>query len=387
MNYFEKAKNIEEQLIAHRRWLHAHPEINQACPQTFEYIKNELDALNIPYQVLGTAGIMATLGNPTGKTILLRGDMDALPMKEESGLPFASTCDYAHTCGHDMHTAALLGAARLLKETEDQLQGHVRLMFQADEESLTGAKAMIAQGVLEGVDAAFGMHVSTGDPEPGTLLISSGATMASSNIFKITVTGHGCHGASPHMGIDPINVCCHIHTALQALIAREINIQQPAVITIGKFTGGDAPNILPEQCEMMGTLRTFDKDQQAHLKNRIEEVAMNTAAVFTAQCSVEFLFETLPLVNDPKITEQFASYCQSFAEVIEGPRGMGSEDFAYVLDQVPGTFFRLGAGGKDPEYHEGGGHHPKVRFNEEALTYGVATYCTIAHRWLKENQD
>lgn len=385
MDYLNKAKQIETSLFDHRHWLHAHPEINQNCPETFNYIIKELENLHIDYKILGTAGIMAEVGNKNGKTILLRGDMDALPMKEESGLPFASTCNNAHTCGHDVHTAAMLGAARILKETENELNGTVRFMFQADEEGLTGAKAMIEQGILDGVDAAFGMHVSAGDPEPGTLQYNIGPSMGSSNIFRITVHGHGCHGASPHLGIDPINVCCHIHIALQALIAREINIQQPAVITIGKFQGGDAANILPEQCEMMGTLRTFNKEQQAHLKKRIEEVAVQTATLFNAQCKVDFLFETLPLVNDEAMTKLFVDYCKGFATLEEGHRVMGSEDFAYVLDQVPGAFFRLGAGGKDPIYHEGGGHHPKVRFNEDCLVYGVAAYCTIAYRYLKEH--
>ena len=386
MNYLELAKMIEPDLIKHRRWLHQHPEINQNCKETFAYIEKELTALNIPYKVLKNAGIMADIGNGEGKTILLRADMDALPMKEESGLPFASENDYAHTCGHDFHTASLLGAARLLKQTEAELKGKVRLMFQADEEGLTGAKDMIEQGVLEGVDVAFGMHVSPGKFEAGTLQYTSGYSMASSNLFKITFIGHGCHGSAPFMGIDPINVACHAHLALQTLIAREVNIQHPAVITIGKINGGDAANILPERCEMLGTLRTFNKDQQAMLKKRIEEICMDTAKAFRAQCHVEFLHETLPLFNNAELTSKFIDYCSSFAQLQPNPPVMGSEDFAYVLDQVPGVFFRLGAGGKDPMYHEGSIHHPKVRFNEDALIYGATTYATIAQCWLKDNQ-
>ena len=243
----KRAEELKDVIVKDRRTIHETPEINAELPETTKYVIKCLKEMGYEPKEICNCGVVATTTPKPGKVLLLRADMDALPMQETSGVDFASKNNYAHTCGHDCHTAILLGAARLLKEREDELEGTVKFMFQPDEEGLTGAQAMIDAGVMENpkVDGAFGMHI-TGEGLPcGHIGFHEGPFMASSDRFTITIHGKGGHGAYPHTNIDPINVAAHTHIALQEIISREVNTAEPAVLTIGSIHAGDAPNIIP----------------------------------------------------------------------------------------------------------------------------------------------
>lgn len=384
MDYLKRAKELEQELVANRRHIHENPEVGNDLPETVKYVKAKLAEMGIEATDFVKGGLVATLGKP-GKTILLRADMDALPMQEASGLPFASKNNYAHTCGHDMHTATLLGAAKLLKENEANLQGTVKLMFQPDEERLGGAQAMVDAGILENpkVDAAMAFHVFPGEHGPGGILYRTGPVAASSDSFRITVEGHGGHGAMPDTTHDPINAAVHIHIALQEILAREVSPQQPLVLTVGQMHAGNAPNIIPQFAEMEGTIRTFDNDVRTMVKERLVEIAQLTAKTFRCEAKVEFLYGTPPNTNDEPLTEELASYLKEYATFMEeAPVLMGSEDFAVVANEVPASFFVLCAGGEEEMYLGKSNHHPAVCFNEGALTYGAAMFANAATKWL-----
>lgn len=239
-------------------------------------------------QEICESGIVATInGNKPGKTFLLRADMDALPMAEATACDFKSMNGYMHSCGHDMHTAMLLGAARLLKQNEDLIEGCVKLVFQPDEEGFTGAKSMIKAGVLENpkVDAAMAMHVHSGTPS-NMILCGLGTSIAGCNRFRIVVKGKGCHGAMPEMGVDPINIAAHIYLALQGIITREISATPSAVVTIGKFVGGEAANIIPGEVIMEGTIRSLDKEIGEFIFNRMNDIVTSTAKMFRGEAKL-----------------------------------------------------------------------------------------------------
>ncbi|HCT92434.1 MAG TPA: amidohydrolase, partial [Lachnospiraceae bacterium] len=257
MDFYKQALELREETVEHRRWLHSHAEIGLDMPKAQAYVMEQLKAAGLDPQPCGH-GVTAELGRKGGRTLLLRADMDALPMPEESGEPFAClTGTEAHTCGHDFHAAMLLTAAKLLKENEAALPGRVRFMFQTAEETFEGAKDMMANGILEGVDGALAYHVGSGRMSVGLFMYNSGGTMMYSvDGFRITVHGQGAHGAYPHNSIDPINIGVHIYLALEALIAREADPGKACVLTIGNFAAGSAPNIIPDTAVLQGTLRT-----------------------------------------------------------------------------------------------------------------------------------
>lgn len=384
----QQALALKEQIVADRRYLHKHPEIALDLPVTTAYVEKRLREMGYEPKRCGKSGIIADVGKTGGKTILLRGDMDALPMQEKSGLDFTSVADgSAHTCGHDCHTAMLLGAAQLLKNNEDKLQGMVRLMFQPAEETLEGAQEMIENGVLQSPkpDAAFAIHVAAPAPV-GVVGYCPGNALASSDLFEITVTGVGCHGAAPETGIDPINAAAHIHIALQELLAREIPASQAVALTIGKFQAGHTLNVVPDTAVLGGTLRTFSSEIREFAKKRIEEISAGTAAVFRAKASVNYIRGVPPLfVNENLLTELngYVSELQDVQLVSGGPQ-QGSEDFALVSEQVPSVMLMLGALSEAHEAHASQ-HNPCVVFNEEALPLGTAIYANCALRWLENN--
>ncbi len=390
IEYLEAARRNRDTLVADRRWFHRHPETGCDLPATAQHIRDRLTAMGLDPRDIGPCGIVATVGGRRGgRTFLLRADMDALPMREGSGLPFASDTDAAHTCGHDLHMAILLGAARLLKDREEELDGVVKLVFQPDEEGLTGASALIEAGVLEDppVDAALGLHVLSGDMEPGSFTVSAGPVMASSDRFRIVLRGYGGHGAMPHVAIDPIQAGVHLHLALQGIVAREVDARSPLVITVGSFHAGSAANVIPETAELLGTMRTLDEETRVLGRRRIEEVANGIAATFRTRCDIVWLSGTPPVVNDPDLTQELKGYLEKTATGI-GPTlvMMGSEDFAFYAARVPGTFLFLGAGGSDPAYRQAFAHHPRVVFNEEALPYGAAALAGCAAAWLSNHK-
>lgn len=388
MDYLKRANEIKDETIAIRRQLHENPEVGNDLENTVKLVREKLTEMGIESKEIAKGGVVATIGKP-GKVILLRGDMDALPMKEDSGLPFASKNNYAHTCGHDMHTAVLLGAAKLLKENEEALEGTVKLMFQPDEERLGGAQAMVDAGVLKNpaVDVAMAFHVFPGETAPGGIQYRFGPMAASSDNFRIHVEGHGGHGAMPNTTHDPINAAAHIHIALQEILAREVDPQQPLVITVGQFTSGNAPNIIPQSAEMFGTIRSFNNDVREMAKTRVREIAELTAKTYRCEATVDYLYGTPPNINDKEVTEEILGYIKEYANSVEeAPVLMGSEDFAVVANEVPSAYFALCAGGKEEIYNGKSNHHPAVCFNEGCMPYGVAMFARAATEWLKNNK-
>ncbi|WP_195262909.1 M20 family metallopeptidase [Clostridium sp. 1001275B_160808_H3] len=394
MNEFiEKAKSIKNDIISYRRTIHSNPEVGPELPKTKAYVMDKLREFGYEPKEICESGIVATIeGNKPGKTFLLRADMDALPMKETTECDFKSTNGCMHSCGHDMHTAMLLGAARLLKENQNQIEGTVKLVFQPDEEGFTGAKKMLAAGVLENpkVDAAMAMHVHSGTPS-NFVLCGLGTSIAGCNRFRIVVKGTGCHGAMPELGVDPINIAAHIYISLQEIISREITATKPAVLTIGKFSGGDAPNIIPGEVIMEGTIRSLDKEVGEFIFNRMNDIVVSTAKMFRGEAELIELSSVPPLANNTDLAKEVTSYIKDLlgeksVHLFEGG-GMGSEDFASYSYEVPSVYLMLGAGTKqeNPLYGEPM-HNEKVVFNEDILVTGAAmhTYCAI--NWLRHNK-
>ena len=391
--FIEQALLIKDELINYRRIIHENPEVGAVLPKTKAFVMDKLKEFGYEPTEICESGIVATIsGEKPGKTFLLRADMDALPMKEETSCDFKSTNGCMHSCGHDMHTAMLLGAAKLLKQNQSQIEGTIKLVFQPDEEGFTGAKKMIAAGVLENpkVDAAMAMHVHSGTPS-NLVLCGLGTTIAGCNRFRIVVKGQGCHGAMPETGVDPINIAAHIYISLQEIIAREIATTQPAVVTIGKFVGGDAPNIIPGQVIMEGTIRSLDKEIGEFIFNRINDIVVSTAKMFRGEAELIELSSTPPLANDNKLAHEVTSYVKDLvgeqAVILFEQGGMGSEDFASYSYEVPSVYLMLGAGTKNENPLFGQPmHDEKVQFNEDILVTGAAMHAYSAIMWLKNNK-
>lgn len=389
MDYLKRADELFEETVSNRRWLHQHPELNTELPQTSAFIWEKLTEMGCTPKRCGGDGIVATVGKAGGKTILLRSDMDALPMREESGLPFASTCDAAHTCGHDCHAAQLLTAAKMLKENEDALAGMVKLMFQPGEETFQGAKAMIADGVLEDPkpDAALSFHVTAGQMPPSVFIYNASGTMMNSvDGFSIKVRGKGSHGAYPERSVDPINIAVHIYLALEAIMAREVTSTQASVMTVGLFHAGSAYNIIPETAELQGSIRSDSPEQRELLVRRMKEVAQRAAETYQGTAQVEMIAAVPPLICDPQVTKQLVSYMEeldiSGQTAVPGIKATASDDFACVLEEIPGAYIYLSAGFPDAPATQQ--HSPDVRFNEEVFRYGPAYFAHCATRWLEE---
>lgn len=390
MNFYERALELREETVSHRRWLHTNAETGLQMPKAQAYIMEQLAAYGLDAQKCGH-GVTAQLGRGGGKTLLLRADMDALPMAEESGEPFACpTGTEAHACGHDFHAAMLLTAAKMLKECEDKLEGTVRFMFQPAEETFEGARDMMENGILDGVDAALAYHVGPGRMPVGIFMYNDTGTMMNSvDGFKITATGRGAHGAYPQSAIDPINIAVHIYLALEALIAREADPSKSCVMTVGQFSAGSAPNIIPDTAVLQGTIRTNDKDARALLVRRMKEVSEKTAEAYGGSAKVEMISGVPPLVCDSKLTKEIVGYMQELPipglMPYPGVSANASEDFASIAEKVPSTFMYLSAGYMD-ERGDATAHNPKVRFNEDVCPIGAGCLAHCAARWLENNR-
>lgn len=401
----KEAEQLKETIISNRRYLHTHPGTGFDISDTVSFVKQELTNMGYEPVNCGKAGLVALAGKKqTGKVFLLRADMDALPIAEESGVEFAATNNKMHACGHDLHTAMLLGAARLLKQHEDEIAGTIKLMFQPAEEIFEGSHDMIEAGLLKNpdVDKALMIHVMAGMPfAPGTVVVSQpGVSAPAADIFEIKVQGKGVHGSMPNLGVDPLNAAAHILIALQEIQTRELALDQQAVMTIGAMNAGTAPNVIPDSVIMQGSIRSFDEETRSFLKERLSEVAASTAQTFRASASVTFKSGCPTLVNDKELSDSAHKYVKellgpgkafSIAELNalnEGKKSSGSagsEDFAYVSQQVPSVMLALAAGQPEKGYAYPQ-HHPKVKFDESALTVGCAVYAYVAMRWLEENQ-
>lgn len=393
-----EAKALQEEIKSHRLWLHTHAETGFDLTETKPYVKSTLTEMGYTVQECGKAGLVTTVGKPGRKVLLLRADMDALPIAEEADVDFACKNGRMHACGHDMHTAMLLGAAKILKAHESELGGTVKLMFQPAEEIFEGSKDMIASGVLENPrpDAALMIHVAAGMPLPaGTVVVSApGVSAPAADYFTIRVHGKGCHGSAPQNGIDPLTAAAHILIALQEIHARELSASDEAVLTIGTFHAGEAGNVIPDTATMGGTIRTYDEKTRAYLKERMTAIAQSIAEAFRASAEVSFGSGCPTLVNDKDLSEKVTGYLKGLlgashafttAELNGGKpaRGGGSEDFAYVSHEVPSLMLALAAGepSKGYVYPQ---HHPKVKFDESVLSTGAAVFVDCALQYLRE---
>ena len=381
--FLQEACGLKEELIQWRRALHKMPEVGTDLPRTMAYLQERLGEMGIACRLhRDISCIEATIGTG-GKCFLLRSDVDAIPVPEEADLPFRSENGCMHGCGHDLHGTILLGAAKLLKDHEQELGGRVKLLFQSGEEVFQGAKAAVEAGVLEGVDAAFAMHVIA--MMPVGVIMTGKEAMASVDGFKITLTGHGGHGSMPETSIDPINAAVQVYLALQSLIAREIGGTEEAVLTIGQLTAGEAANVIPERAVLQGTLRTFAPAVRQRLCQRIREVVAGVAATYRCQWEYEVLSACPSVITEDAVTRSVEQSIRTVVpqfHILGGAHGMGSEDFAEIAQRVPSAYYMMGAGPQD-ETKRLGQHNPKIEFNEDVLPIGAAIYAQAAVDWLQ----
>ncbi len=388
----QKARQIQDTLVTHRRKLHQMPELDLDLPETKAYVMDQLLALGLTPLEVGKSGLSVTIGRgEINKTVLLRGDMDGLPLKEEASVPFQSTNGRMHACGHDLHTAMLLGAARLLSEMASEIPGTVKLMFQPGEETLRGAQDMIDHGILENVDAAMMLHVFTGVPAPSGCFIlpEPGPTTAASDWFEIQIQGKGGHGAMPERAVDPLNIAAHTHLALQSLNSRELAATDPVVVTVGKMAGGETANVIPDTALLVGTVRTFDEETRDYVEDRLTALAKGVATTFRGEARVDYRRGCPSVITDETTLEILRAsllgrfdegQVLDFSTLSKGGKLMGSEDFAFVTQRVPSVMMGLTAGNALEGYtfpH----HHPRTLFDESALAFGTAAYVGFALDW------
>ena len=371
-------------LVAIRRELHRHPELAFQETRTAALIAERLRGWNYSPEVgAGKTGVVATLtGRSPGPCVLLRADIDALPVNEETDVPFASVvAGKMHACGHDAHTAIALTAARLWKRIDAPARGAIKWVFQPAEEIGEGAKAMIADGVLEDprVDAAFGLHVWS-LLEFGKIIVTPGPFMAAVDEFRIEIVGRGGHGAEPHTTHDPVLAAAHVVSALQQIASRRTDPNLPVVVTVASIHAGDAFNIIPDTATLEGTLRCYDDDTWERLPALVDEIVTPVASGFGCTARVRMTRRTRPTINDPEM----AAFAREVAADLVGDenvltsRTMAGEDFSEFLAHVPGCFLFVGAGGSDHEPH----HSPRFDIDERALPLGVRLLGTLAERFL-----
>ena len=390
---WEICKDLQDEIVTMRRDLHQIPEIGGDLPETKAYVIKKLTEMGIPFtENKSDSGLMAEIrGEKPGKTIALRADMDALPIQEANEVEYISRHEgIMHACDHDVHTAMLLGAARVLSENKERIPGTVRLLFQTDEEGSRGAERTIKEGGIQGADAVFGTHIGTilsKDIPSGTMVCTPGCCMASFDKFVIRVKGNGCHGSTPEKGVDPINIASHIVINLQEIVAREIAATKPAVLTIGHMEAGFAYNVIPSEALIEGTIRALEEDVRQELARRIKEVAEATARTFRGEVEYEMIWGAPPVISDPEMAALAADCAREVVgesrviDRVDAPN-MGGEDFAYFLNQVPGAFMFLSS--SNPEKHTDVPHHnPRFNVDEDVLWIGSAMFVKIAERFLE----
>ena len=374
---------LESVLVADRRHLHANPEIGFALPDTVTYVTQRLKELGIEYREIGVSGIVACLGKP-GRTLLLRADMDALPMRESTDLPFRSLNGFGHCCGHDLHTSMLLGAAAALKAHEAELEGTVKILFQPAEEIGAGAKAMIQAGVLSGpkVDAALAVHVASMVPT-GTVVWPRGIALASMDTFMVRVQGKGGHSSMPHLCVDPLLIVNTMYMMLNSLVGKLVDPFETAVLTIGKLGGGSAPNVIPDTAMLEGGLRCYSKEARTNVMAKLDDILENVPRIMGGTSTKETIYTPI-LHNDAALGEAMAGPVRDVVGadhlVIMEKALPGTEDFAYFSEAVPSIYLVIGAGdeGWFPM------HNPNVIFDEKALPIGASVYAHCALEWLRQ---
>lgn len=390
----EEIDEIMPGVIADRRDFHEHPELAFQEVRTAGIVADRLRSLGIEdvrtgIAETGVTGLIRGQKLGPGRTVLLRADMDALPIHEENEVDYKSrNAGVMHACGHDAHTAMLLAAARLLNDRRDQFSGTVKLLFQpAEELPPGGAKPMIEAGVLEDpkVDAAFGLHIDQDSPV-GQISVRPGPAMAAADRFHMVIHGKGGHGAKPHDTIDPIVIGAQIVTALQTLVARAVDPTEEAVVSVCVFKGGDAFNVIPDSAELGGTVRTFNARNRDFLERRIEELTTGIAKAMGAELEFSYTRGYPATVNDPEMTElvrQELGRIVGEEGVVHPSLMMGAEDFSYFLEAVPGAYWFVGS--QNPERGlVWGHHHPRFDLDEAAMAYGIESLVNVALRYLNE---
>ena len=375
---FQEAFALQTEIIGHRRYLHENAEAGLHLPKTLAYIRKTLAEAGIATTLCGE-GLVAEIGQGD-RTILLRADADALPMREESGEDFASKGSAAHTCGHDLHAAMLLTAAKILKGHEDTLDRRVKLVFQPAEEPLIGCRNMIDHGLLDQKpSAAFALHVGAGREGVGKLLYNAGGVMMlSCDRFRITLFGQGGHAAYPHLARDPLAAAVKLYQAFESLLTKEKAPERRAVLSIGKMMAGEADNVIAERAVMEGSLRTDDKDLQEKLLARIEELAKGYGALYGLQVKFDLFAHVVPLVCDKILTERMvAALSEEGLTCLPDIKASASEDFALIAERVPSCYLYLTAGFADAR-GDFSAHNPRVVFDESVLAYGAAAYALAA---------
>ncbi|MGH7324456.1 MAG: M20 metallopeptidase family protein [Candidatus Rokuibacteriota bacterium] len=388
--HLDEARTHLDDVIQLRRRIHHWPELGLNLPRTQAAILEAINSLGLEVRTgRATTSVVATLaGARPGPTVLLRADMDALPMPEETGLPFASKVDGAmHACGHDAHVAMLVGAARVLAARRDRIAGRIVFMFQPGEEGYHGARVMIEEGLLDGAarpTGAFALHVSQSVPA-GVVATRPGPMLASGDTFQILVRGRGGHASAPHECLDPIPIACEMVQAFQTLVTRRVNVFDPAVITVGRIEAGTTRNVIPETASLLGTIRSVSESTRTTVLAAVRRVAEGIAAAHGAEVSVELTRGYPVTVND----DGFACFVLKTVEEVLGAERvrtmanpiMGSEDFSYVLQRVPGALAFLGTRPDDGPAHPN--HSSRMVLNEPALATGIAVHCAVALRFLE----
>lgn len=386
MNLYDEALLITDDIVSWRRYFHKNAEVGLHLPRTSSKVKDLLTALGVQHRNCGESGVIGTIGPGGARSILLRADMDALPMREESGLPFASEGKAAHTCGHDMHTSMLLGAAALLKRNEAKLSGRVILMFQPDEEGLSGSEAMIDDGLLkETPERAVAMHVTTSNAETGQILLRYDTIMASCDRFAVTIRGKGGHGSRPDNAVNPIYAATKVIDAFTDICRYEINPSSPSALTVCMFNAGDAPNVIPDECQFKGTLRTLDAQERKRTLERMKQMASGLAAAYRCEAALVIENSVPPVKNyNPFVDEIHHWLTEAFGSEHILPIGrsasMGSEDFARISERIPSCYLSIGSSTVTQERYPT--HHPKVVFDEGLLPLGAAVYAQTAISYL-----
>ena len=358
-------KALEQKLTGFFEELHMHPELSYEEYETTERIKRELAAAGIEIlQIPLKTGVTAIVrGAKPGKTYGLRCDIDALPIAEETDLPYKSkTPGKMHACGHDFHTAAVFGAALLLQERKEELQGNVKILFQPAEESSHGAETVLETGVFSDVTAIFGLHTAAYLPV-GTLGIRAGSVMAAVDRFELNITGTGCHGGHPDEGVDTILVAASVIQAFQSIVGRNLNPFHTGVVSVTRINGGNTWNVIPDKVELEGTVRSMEKDDRIFIERRMREIAEHTAAAYGANAELLW-YPGPPATVNEKAWSAFAQKVaeESGFEVVPQRNSTGGEDFAFYLEKIPGCFINVGTGVGYPN------HHPKFYADEAALT-------------------
>jgi amidohydrolase len=390
----DEAAAISADLIELRRSIHAEPEIGLDLPRTQRKVLDALDGLPLEISTgTGLTSVTAVLrGGKPGKTVLLRGDMDALPVTERTGVPYASRIDGAmHACGHDLHTAMLAGAARVLSGRQAELAGNVIFMFQPGEEGPGGARIMVAEGVLDAAGerpvAAYAMHVISSLLPPGMLGGRPGPIMAAADTLHVTVHGRGGHGSQPHSAADPVPAACEIVLALQTMVTRRFDVFDPVVVTVGTFHAGTADNVISDEAHFVATVRTFSPQTRAAFAAAAPKLARDIATAHGMSATAEFVDGYPVTVNDAAeqaFAEQAITDVLGAGKFITAPHpATGAEDFSYVLEEVPGAFVFLGS--CPPDVDPGSApfnHSAEARFDDSVLADGTALYAELALRRL-----